>query len=151
MGKPGNPLSAQHIQVVGVVQRGIEGDDGRTVDDDVGLALQANPRRLVDVQVVPGQVAGDRDQLFFQEGRKAVTELAPEAVEATGLGEFPFQPHLGGHDGAAQVRSRADQDVEALDIRYRPENFLDQTLAQEAGRSGDEQGLALEIFGYRVH
>ena len=151
LGKAGDPLSAQHIQVVGLIQRGVEGDDGGTVDDDVGFALKAMPRLLVDVQVVPGQIARDRDQFLFQKGRKIAAEPASETVEATGLIEFPFQSHPGGHDRAAQIRSRADQDIDPLDAGHRPEDFLDQALSQEAGGSGDEQCLALEIFAYRVH
>ena len=151
LGKPGDASGAQHIQVVGFVERGVEGDDGGTVDDDVGFALKPKPRLLVDVQIVPGQVARDRDQFFIQEGGKIAAEPASEAVEATGLVEFPFQSHPGGHDRTAQVRSRTDEDVDAPDVRDRPEDFLDQTLSQEPGGSGNEQRLAREIFGYRVH
>src|SRR5438034_1215361 len=55
---------------------------------------------------------------------------------------YPLEPFRG-----RAPRARADGEVDAANLRDRPEGLLDDRLAEKAGRAGDQDGLALQGFG----
>ena len=79
-----------------------------------------------------GREPGERvfAQLFLQPPERGAREnLAFEAL------------------GGRSPRARANGEVDAGDLRDRPQALLDDRLAEEAGAAGDQDGLALERLG----
>ena len=116
----------------------MELDRGRRVEDHLDVGRQAPPVLRREAQPWLGHVAGDGDHLLKRKWNGAGAE-----------GEGPR-----GEEGLEAVRRRlavlladAHQQVDGADRRTGAEQLLQEDLAHEAGRPGDQHRLA----GEEVH
>ena len=125
---PGGP---EEVDLDRLVERGVEADRRRRVDDHVGACEEPAPL-VVEPQAVLPDVAGHRDQSPGGLGVEAVPELGAQPIEAVVADHLPLHPLSG-------RRSPPGSDEhDDLGIGDRPQDALDQRSAQEPGGPGDE-------------
>src|ERR1700737_3270560 len=91
----------------------------------------------------PTQVDLENRKLRLRELREfRLTQLVFETLERRARQHLALQAF-----SRRAPRTRADREVDAADLGYRAQAFLDDRLAQEAGAAGDQYGLAFEGLG----
>ena len=136
----GDPGRAEQVDLDGLVERGVEADGRRGVDDDVAGGEEP-PAVVVEAETVAADVTGDGDEPAGRLVGEAVAELVAEAVEAVVLQDLAGRPLR-----RAGPATRTDEHDD-LGVRDRPEQPFDQRGAEETGRSGDEEPLPGQLVG----
>src|ERR1700730_15255250 len=105
--------------------------------------MQLLPARVAHPETVPTQVDLENRKLRLRELREfRLTQLVFETLERRARQHLALQALRRRAPG-----NLADRAVDAADLGYRAQAFLDDRLAQEAGAAGDQHGLAFEGLG----
>src|SRR5437660_2923264 len=140
--RPDQPGGTQEVGLGGKVRRVVELDGGGRVDDDVA-AEELLAAGLAEAETVPPEVDLEHRQLLGHELAEALlAELLLQSPEGRAGEDLLIQPVGGRAPGA-----RADGEGHPADLGHRAEQLLQYRLAEEAGGSGDEEGLPRESFG----
>ena len=136
----------QGVQVQRGIQRRVEGDRRRAVDDDLDFVLEALVLLPIHTKMLQAQVSLYGDKLLLSKWEEAIAQGLSQRVEDTGAQKITLQPLFDGEGLAGAPRPGADDEVQPADIREVPEELFRQHFPHQASGAGDEQGLSGEVF-----
>ncbi len=134
----GHPGGTEQVDLDCLRQRGVEGDCGGRVDDDIAGG-EGGPPHVVETQAVLPDVARDGLDTTGHLGCEVVAKLGSESVETVIADDFSGQ-------SGCRIRPSARSDQYGdLSLGYAAEDAFDQRSAQKPGGTGNEEALCTEV------
>ncbi len=138
--RQGDAHRSEHVDFDRAVERGVERDRGRRVNDSVARG-QRGAAFVVEAEAIGTDVARNGPHSASGHlGEALFAQVGAQPVEGVVLQDLALHPLV---DRRALARADEQHD---LAVRHRPQQALEHGGAQEAGGAGEEEPLASQRF-----
>jgi hypothetical protein len=139
--REGDAAGPEEVDLDRAVERRVERDGRRRVDDDVAGG-ERDPAGLVQTEAFGADVAGDDlDPPVDGRVERVLAQVGTQAVEGVVVEDLALGPL---RDGRSLAGADEQHELAAWHRAHQP---LDQRGAEEAGATGDGDALAVESLG----